>query len=79
MEETNTKNTHYFIKKEMFRNKLPFIIDEGAVFCKGNSIWFGNKGKFYALNGTAKAQFGYSFLDIIWRAYSNPKWLNMVS
>ena len=66
-------NTDYFITKEMFGDKWPFTVDEGAVFCKGNSIWFGHKGKFYALNGTAKAQFGYPFPDEIWRADPNPE------
>ena len=53
--------------------KQPFTVDEGAVFCKGNSIYFGHKGKFYALNGTAKAQLGYPFPDAIWEADPNPE------
>ena len=43
--------------------KWHFTVDEGAVFCKGNSIYFVHKGKFYTHNGTAKAQVGYPFPD----------------
>ena len=57
----------------MYREKQPFTVDEGTVFCKENSIYFGHKGKFYALNGTVKAQLGYPFPDAIWRADPNPQ------
>ena len=57
----------------MFGEKWPFTVKEGSVFCKGNSIWFGHKGKFYALNGTAKAQFGYPFPHAIWRTDPSPE------
>ena len=57
----------------MYGEKWPFTVDEGAVFCKRNSIYFGHKGKFSALNGTAKAQLGYPFPDAIWRAAPNPQ------
>ena len=57
----------------MYGEKWPFTVNEGAVFCRGNSIYFGHKGKFYALNANAKAQFGYPFPDAIWRADPNPE------
>ena len=66
-------NKDFFVTKEMYGEKWPFIVNEGAVFCKGNSIYFGHKGNFYALNGTAKAQFSYPFPDAIWRADPNPE------
>ncbi len=66
-------NKDFFVTKEMYGEKWPFTVDEGAVFCKGNSIYFGHKGKFYALNGTAKAQFGYPFPDAIWKADPRPE------
>ena len=66
-------NKDFFVTKEMYGEKWPFTVDEGAVFCKGNSIYFGHKGKFYVLNGTAKAQFGYPFPDAIWKADPRPE------
>tara|TARA_B100000212_G_scaffold10222_1_gene7538 strand:+ start:287 stop:640 length:354 start_codon:yes stop_codon:yes gene_type:complete len=73
LEETKKaeSNKDFFVTKEMYGGEWPFTVDEGAFFCKGNSIYFGHKGKFYALNGTAKAQLGYPFPDAIWRADPN--------
>ena len=42
-------------------------------FVNGNSIYYGQKGKFYAINGITKAQWGYSFPNAIWRADPNPE------
>ena len=42
-------------------------------FVKGILFTLDIKAIFYALNGTAKAQFGYPFPDAIWRADPNPE------
>jgi len=51
----------------MYGEKWPFTVDKGALFCKGDAIYFGAYGKFYALNGTAAARFKYPYPHKIWK------------
>ena len=57
----------------MYGENSPLLLMKVLSIVNRNSIYFGQKGKFYALNGVAKAQWGYPFPNAIWEADPNPE------